>query len=211
MRTKLFVPVLLLSVFLTNYIFAQVDEQEIKDHKKEVEDYRMAKDQQILNLESSPLSSDQKTNFKGLNYFPIDMNYKINAQFAANSRQSEVSLSKSNGGTIQLKNIGEVTFNLNGESITLEVFQNNNLPEFASNANQLFIPFSDLSNGNETNAGGRYLPIELPAEGNTVVLDFNYAMNPYSAMNDEYFSVIPPGGNLIEQTIGSGERKFEDR
>lgn len=211
MRTKLFLPVFMLSVFLTNFVFSQQNEQTVADHKKEVEAYRAAKDQQMVDAESSPLSSDQKISFKGLNYYNIDMNYKFNAQYAANETPGDVSLTTSTGGTIKLKKTGTVTFDLNGETVSLAVFQNNNLPEFSNNPTQLFIPFTDLSNGKDTYANGRYLPIKLPAEGNMVVLDFNYAMNPYSAMNDKLWSLIPPSGNNIEQAIGSGERKFEDR
>lgn len=211
MRTKLFLCTSLFIVLIMNCGFSQLNEQSVADHKNEIEGYRAAKDQQMVDAASSPLTSEQITNFKGLNYYSIDMSYKVNAQYAANETAGEMSLSTSKGGTLKLKKTGTVTFNLNGESVSLAVFQNSNLPEFGANPNQLFIPFADLSNGKDTYVNGRYLPITLPAEGNTVVLDFNYAMNPYSAMNDQKVSVIPPAGNKIEQIIGSGERKFEDR
>jgi uncharacterized protein (DUF1684 family) len=57
--------------------------------------------------------------------------------------------------------------------------------------NDLFIPFKDLTSGKDTYGGGRYLDVQIP-EGNTLILNFNTAYNPYCAYTDGYFCPIPP-------------------
>lgn len=210
MKMKLLVPTFLLCIFFTQIVYSQVDEQTINAHKDDVESYRSDKNEQMLKAESSPLSQDQIDSFNGLSYYPIDIKYKIEAEFTIDEQQKKVSLTTTSDGEIKLVKYGTVTFNYEGKSISLTVYQNNNLPEFAD-SKQLFIPFTDLTTEKETNNGGRYLAVEMPQEGNTMILDFNKAMNPYNAYDSSYASVIPPVENSFQQFMATGERKYEDR
>ena len=67
----------------------------------------------------------------------------------------------------------------------------------------LFIPFNDLTNGNETYDAGRYMDLETTDE-NTIVIDFNKAYNPYCAYNDEFSCPIPPRENDLDVEIIAG-------
>jgi uncharacterized protein (DUF1684 family) len=172
---------------------------------------RNMKDEQMMNPETSALLPDDIANLAGLSYFPMEPTYRMEAQFTPEASQKEVSLNASTDSKISLVKAGTVTFNFKGESLAMSVFRNKNLPEFADNSEQLFIPFTDLSAGKETNAGGRYLPVEAPVEGGSLILDFNKAMNPYSAYSQKYISVVPPAQNSFKQILMTGERKYEDR
>lgn len=211
MKTKLLLPVLFLSTFYIHSAMSQTKEETVILHRDGIENLRTSKDQQMLQAESSPLSSNQIENFKGLSYFPIDIKYQIEAQVVLEETRKQVSLTTTSGSQIELIKYGTATFNFEGKSYSLTIFKNKDLPEYGDNKQQLFIPFTDLTTGQETYESGRYLPIDEPEEGNTVILDFNKAMNPFSAYNDQYFSVVPPPENVMSQTIVSGERKYEDR
>lgn len=210
MKRKLFAVAFLLSLFLTQFIVSQTFGQNANEHKKEIENFRNAMNKQMLDTEKSPLTSEQITNFPGLSFFPIDMNYRVEATFAAEVPEKEVSLNTTSGGKVKLKKVGTVTFDLNGKTQSLEVFRNSALPEFDS-PQQLFIPFTDKTSGTETNKLGRYLAIDPPTQDKTVILDFNRARNPFNAYNSINSSIIPPAKNSMVQTVVAGERKFEDR
>jgi uncharacterized protein (DUF1684 family) len=190
---------------------AQVNSVSEEEYKAEIENFRVQKDLQLKEGDSSPLSDEQIENFQGLSYFPIDFKYSLSAQFVPDEQQREISLTSSDGNKINLVKHGTVNFELDGKSYSLTVFRNNNLPEMGSDKNQLFIPFSDNSTGSETNTEGRYLLIDSVEEEGSINLDFNKAMNPYSAYNSSYISIIPPAENSLSTVVATGERKYEDR
>ena len=67
----------------------------------------------------------------------------------------------------------------------------------------LFLHFTDKTNGSETYGGGRFLDLRIP-EGNTLVLDFNKAYNPYCAYNNGYSCPIPPKENKLKVAVRAG-------
>jgi uncharacterized protein (DUF1684 family) len=70
----------------------------------------------------------------------------------------------------------------------------------------LWLPFFDGTSGRETYAGGRYLDIEVDAEG-MVDLDFNYAYNPLCDYNpDRYNCTLPPPENTLPFAVEAGEK-----
>lgn len=60
----------------------------------------------------------------------------------------------------------------------------------------------------ETYGGGRYLDLTVPT-GNTIVLDFNKAYNPFCAYNPSRFCPIPPKGNALKIPIPAGVKAAE--
>ena len=54
----------------------------------------------------------------------------------------------------------------------------------------------------------RYLEVEPPDLRQRVVVDFNYAYNPYCAYNPDWSCPIPPGENWISVSIRAGEKSF---
>lgn len=192
-------------------ITAQVNSVSEEEYIAEIESFRVKKDLELKEGDSSPLSDEQVENFKGLSYFPIDLKYRLSAQFVPDGQQRQISLTSSDGNKVNFVKQGTVNFELDGKSYSLTVFRNNNLPEIGNDKNQLFIPFTDNSTGSETNAEGRYLFIDSVEEEGSIILDFNKAMNPYSAYNSSYISIIPPAENSLSTVVATGERKYEDR
>ncbi len=73
--------------------------------------------------------------------------------------------------------------------------------------NYLFLPFTDLTNGNGTYGGGRYIDLEIP-KGDTMVIDFNKSYNPYCAYNGKYSCPIPPKENDLNIAIKAGVKNY---
>jgi len=189
---------------------SSTDDQELIV-KSEIENIRILKDQKMGNLSTSPLLSEKIQSFTGLKYFEIDLKYRSKGIIRRSQPETFVELTMSNGAKIKFQDYGTVTFNIQGQDFSLTIFKNQNLPEFSENPDQLFIPFKDATSSGETNVNGRYLPLNISSNETEVIIDFNKAINPYRAYNEAFVSVNPPLSQLLEISMISGERKYEDR
>ena len=70
---------------------------------------------------------------------------------------------------------------------------------------RLFVPFADLTNGEETYGGGRYLELEQTPTGH-YDLDFNRAYNPFCVFNPSFICPLPPRENKLTSAIRAGEK-----
>lgn len=76
----------------------------------------------------------------------------------------------------------------------------------------LFLPFRDLTNGEETYGGGRYLLDQVKGAdlGATttggIILDFNFAYHPSCAHDDRWTCPLAPPGSMIDEPVRAGER-----
>jgi uncharacterized protein (DUF1684 family) len=102
---------------------------------------------------------------------------------------------------------GKIEFKIKGKKLLLNVYQNVDLLKNPAFQKYLFIPFNDATNGLTTYDGGRFLDAEIP-EGNSMVVDFNLAYNPYCAYNHKYSCPIPPEDNRLDIKIEAGEKKW---
>ncbi len=101
-------------------------------------------------------------------------------------------------------------FKIQGTPLRLSVYQSQQLMETEAYRDYLFIPFTDLSNGEQTYENGRYMDIVISdLEKTPFFLDFNKAYNPYCAyVSDVYNCPVPPAENRLAFTINAGEKKF---
>ena len=70
--------------------------------------------------------------------------------------------------------------------------------------NHLFFPFTDLTTGSITYGAGRYIDLTIPKSGNTIVIDFNKAYNPFCAYSDGYSCPLVPADNNLDTEILAG-------
>ena len=64
----------------------------------------------------------------------------------------------------------------------------------------------DLTSGESTYGGGRYLYLKLPNTDGKVSLDFNYLYNPPCAFSEFTTCLFPPSQNQLPIKIKAGER-----
>jgi uncharacterized protein (DUF1684 family) len=99
---------------------------------------------------------------------------------------------------------GYATFKLKDKSHKLLLLlQLNNEDE----KDKLFLPFTDKTNGFETYGGGRYLDLDLEKD-DQLIIDFNFAYNPFCAYNDNYTCPVPPAENQLDIEIKAGEKEY---
>jgi len=68
-----------------------------------------------------------------------------------------------------------------------------------------FVPFLDVTSGNETYGAGRHLDVEAEWDGR-YVLDFNLAYLPYCAYSPDFSCPLTPTENRLDIRIEAGER-----
>lgn len=172
-------------------------------NKKKILEFRRQKDTAWKNNEQSPLTEAQKKNFKGLNYFPPhpDLSFELELDKNIPDVGNKVVI-KTTGGEEQIYlKAGKMQFNVKGIKVEAVVFEDPEQEQF-----QYYLLFRDQTTGKETYENGRML--QIPKRGNKLVVDFNYAYNPYSSYNDNWDCPITPQENILPVAIKAGEKKY---
>ena len=155
----------------------------------------------------SPLTKKDLKHFKGLDFFKFDSSYVVTANFKRTPNEKPFKMKTTTDRLPEYVKYGEVTFTLNGETYKLNIYQNKELILKEGYEDYLFLPFLDFTNGDTSYGGGRYVDARLP-EGDTIVIDFNKAYNPYCAYSDRYSCPIVPRVNYLKTKIEAGVKAF---
>ena len=138
--------------------------------------------------------------FKGLNWFPIDESYRVEADFEAYKEPKVIDIPNVLGGVYKLKSHGLLRFKLKGKEFTFEPVEGSD--------DKLFIIFNDLTIRKTTYQAGRFLDADKPT-GGKVILDFNEAYNPPCAFTEFATCPLPPPQNRLKVEIKAGEKRYE--
>jgi uncharacterized protein (DUF1684 family) len=165
----------------------------------DLDQFRAEKDDFLAHDHRAPLTPEQRRNFEGLVYFPENSQLVIRAQIDRNVEPGEVRMATTGGDEEVFRRFGVVRFEVDGDAAQVTLYSSEGSPD-------LFVPFRDETSGRDTYGAGRYLDVH--AHGNVVVLDFNYAYNPYCAYNPDWNCQLPPGENWLKVPIRAGEKAF---
>ncbi len=152
----------------------------------------------------SPLEPNALKEFKGHPFFPINLIYRIKAKLTVTPGTPVLHLKTSTTRVTNDHIYGYVEFTLKGKEFRLPVYQSVEPVKKAKDANHLFFPFTDLTNGAQTYTGGRYIDLDIPKKGNDMVIDFNKAYNPYCAYSHRYSCPKVPAENQMDIDIQAG-------
>ena len=162
--------------------------------------HRENQDVQFQDPYSSPLSDGLRAAFTGLNYYPLDQAWCIAARWERNPEPQPIQMARSDGESSTFVVSGAAKFAYQGKVYRLTAYQ-----VAADEGELLFMPFRDATSGTETYGGGRYL--EAYSEGESVLIDFNKAYNPYCAYDPTRFVCpLPPEANNLPIAVTAGEK-----
>ena len=190
----------LLSGFI-HFLFAQNDSVIIKGIKQFQDDLN----KEYLNSETSPLQKQERETFKGIHFFPVNLQYVVKAKFVRTLNEKIFAMPTSGSITKKYVKFGEVQFTLMEKQYKLNVYQSIDLASQRKFRNYLFIPFRDATSGKETYGGGRYIDLTIP-QTDTITLNFNLAYQPYCAYTEGYNCPIPPRENYLPVMVDAGVR-----
>ncbi|WP_288458414.1 DUF1684 domain-containing protein [uncultured Chryseobacterium sp.] len=178
--------------------------QKLSKEESEIKKFQKELNAEYLNPKETPLRGDNFKNFKQHPFFPINLKYRITAKFEKTENAEPFDLPTSSGKTKPYREFGKATFQLDGKSYTLTLYQSLDLIKQKKYKDHLFLPFRDATNEKETYGGGKYLDLTIP-KGNTIVLDFNKSYHPYCAYNAyDYNCPVVPEENKLPVEIRAG-------
>ena len=190
----------LILILISAFAFSQTDKKQISEIKK----FQKELNDRCTNKKETPLRGDNYTKFKKHPFFPIDLKYRIKAQFARTENSVAFEIPTSSGNTQPYREFGKATFTTDDAIYILTVYQSLNLMQTAGYEDYLFLPFRDETNGKETYGGGKYIDLRIP-DGNEIVIDFNQSYQPYCAYNAyDYSCPIVPEENFLPLRIEAG-------
>lgn len=202
MKMLLRISVLMLTLCLS----AQDSENIIK----EIKAYQASENSTFFDPEKTILDKDTFRNFVGLEFYPIDLKYRVESKFIRTPNEKPFLMRTTTQRLPEYIKYGEAHFDIDGKDLQLTLYKSTDSwgnPE--KYGNQLFLPFTDLTSGDGSYGGGRFINITIP-EGNTIIIDFNKSYNPYCAYNSKYSCPIPPKENDLLVHIKAGVKDFRN-
>jgi uncharacterized protein (DUF1684 family) len=136
--------------------------------------------------------------FPPIEYYPIDPKMRVAATLKRFPTPKVLQVDTVIVGLgWQPESPGVLEFELDGQLMQLDAY---------SSGDELFFVFGDRTSGRETYPAGRFLYTDLPAEGESTILDFNRAYNPPCAFNDFATCPVASPQNRLPVAVAAGEK-----
>src|SRR4051812_29563234 len=152
-----------------------------------------------LRVKDSEAATRKK--FVGIDYFPIDPKWRVEAQFVEFKPAHTLEIPNVLGQVDKMPVPGKVVFERDGKKYEL-------LPVLEdADAKELWFIFADATSAKTTYGGGRFLYTDMPKDGKFVI-DFNKAYNPPCAFTPHATCPLAPTENRLKVAVTAGEKKY---
>jgi uncharacterized protein len=168
--------------------------------------WKARRDELFSSHAQTPISPEERPGFSGLPYFDYSPEARALATVEpAPAERYEIQTSGKAGGSYGFTRFAVAHFELESRALRLELYW------LEGYGGGLFVPFRDATSGKETYGAGRYLldtvkGADLGAEGDRLVLDFNFAYNPSCAYDPRWVCPLAPPPNRLGVPVRAGER-----
>ncbi|MFS8394429.1 DUF1684 domain-containing protein [Xanthomonas campestris pv. raphani] len=146
-------------------------------------------------------NAPSRTGFAGLEYWPIDPSWRIQARYVPNNVGKTIPIVDIVGISSEQPNAGAIEFERDGKTYRLEAIGEPGRP--------MFVVFADRTSGHGSYSAGRFLDLEAPDASGHVVVDFNRAINPPCAFTPFATCPLPPPENRIDLAVSAGEKAYK--
>lgn len=153
-----------------------------------------------LGIRARDLDHPRRQGFPGLEYFPIDTDWRMRADFRPHEPPRDETIVNILGMETTMRSPGALVFEHKGKEHRLDTYAD-------PDDEKLFVMFADRTNMHETYGGGRYIYVPRPESGETVI-DFNKAYNPPCVFTELATCPLPPSQNRLPFRIPAGEKDF---
>lgn len=205
MKSNQLILLLVVVVVIISIIYSFQGSQDETAYRKEIEEEREEKDRFMRTSPESPFAKSPEE-YKGLNYYPPNIRYRIIADLQPIKEKKAVVLTTNDGKEQRYMEYAYATFNLDGVTNKLLILE---IADMGPSRGKLFLAFGDETSAVETYGAGRYLDVTKTPGSSTMTLDFNLAYNPYCAYDDSYTCPLPPRENILTIPIKAGEKIYD--
>jgi uncharacterized protein len=148
----------------------------------------------------SPVPADVRSSFAGPFVYDYDPDWRLLAE-VTRTDEKRLELPSSEGGGMAFRRFAKAC----ADGVVLDLYW------LEGYGGGLFVPFADATSGTETYGAGRYLldtvkGADLGAEGDRLVLDFNFAYQPSCAYDSRWVCPLAPPANRLDMPVEAGER-----
>jgi uncharacterized protein len=206
MKAKNLIILLVVVVFVVIGFYSFQGSQDETTYVQGIEKERDTKDRFMRTSAESPFTN-APNEYKGLNYYPPDIKYRVIASLQPVDHKKAVVLATNDGTEERYLEYAYAEFKLDGISNRLLILE---ITEAGAYQGKLFLAFGDETSARDTYGAGRYLDVAKVPGSNTITLDFNLAYNPYCAYNNSFTCPLPPRENLLSIPIRAGEKKYHN-
>ncbi|MCC6414676.1 MAG: DUF1684 domain-containing protein [Opitutaceae bacterium] len=144
--------------------------------------------------------SPRRKNFAGIACYPVDMSWRVTADWVPFPRPREVMIANILGQESPATILGKAVFERDGQRFEL-------LPLQETLGEPLFFIIADATSGKETYGAARFVYADAPTDGR-VVIDFNRAINPPCAFTPFATCPLPPKKNVLPIAVTAGEKDY---
>lgn len=156
----------------------------------------------MLGVRVRNLDSELYNNFKGIESFAFDADWKIEAQFLPFEAPRTFAYPTVLGTMREEEAPGVLVFTLEGRQYEMVPFERRK-------GSKLFLVFGDHTNGVDTYDGGRFLYVDLPDATGKTSIDFNRAYNPPCAFSEYSTCPQPLQQNRLSIAVDAGEQRYK--
>lgn len=153
-----------------------------------------------IGLRVKDSAAPARAHFLGLDYFPTDPAWRIEAAWVPFEKPREINITNIIGQVSPASVPGKAVFTKDGHTYEL-------LPIDEGANEPLFFVIADLTSGEETYGACRFVYADQPKDGK-VVLDFNLAQSPPCAFTKFATCPLPPKENRMPVRVTAGEKNY---
>ena len=166
--------------------------------------WRETRDELFRSHPQSPLPTERRASFEGLEYWPYDPQARVLAELEDLEAPPQP-IESSGMEPILFRPFARARFELRGEPLSLEVAW------LAAYGGGAFLSFRDATSGHDAYGGGRYLldtvkGADLGEDDGRLLLDFNFAYNPSCSYDPGWVCPLAPPANRLTVAVEAGEQ-----
>jgi uncharacterized protein (DUF1684 family) len=146
------------------------------------------------------LNAELLKTFKGIESFPINDEWRIEAKFEKFDPPKKITLPDIVGTAEEENSPGAVVFTKDNQTYRMDALD--------AGGNRIWFIFADATSGNETYGAGRFLYADKADSNGIVILDFNEAYNPLCVFTRFATCPLPPKDNYLKLRVTAGEKMW---
>ena len=154
---------------------------------------------ELYGIRFRDLESEFVKSFKGIERFPVNEDWRIEAKYEAYDPPKKMSVPNVLGQIDEEPSPGAIVFTKDNQTYRLDAID--------ADDNLWFI-FADGTSGEETYGGGRFLYADKADSNGIVIVDFNKAYDPPCVLTKFATCPLPPKQNYISLRITAGEKMY---
>lgn len=164
-------------------------------------EFQAIKRNERFGLRVKDSQADSRTHFRGIDYFPIEPKWRVDAHFEPFNPPRHIAMPNILGITTDEIAPGLLAFTVDGKEYKVE-------PILEEGTKDYFIVFKDTTSGKETYGAARFVYAPPPDKNGMTVIDFNKAYNPPCAFTPYATCPLPPPENKLPFRVDAGEKKY---